>query len=300
MRSLAVLSRRKEQIAGYLFILPNLLGVLLFIFLPIAFSFALIFTDWDYLKGLQGLKWNGLGNFAALADDPAFLHSLRNTIYFTVVTVPVSIGIGLVLAVILERFVYYKNLIRTLFFLPYVSSVVAVGIIWSILYNSGSGPINEALRAIGISNPPGWLASPHWALPAIMIMTIWTYVGYAMVIYMAGVQGIPRDLYEAGDMDGASKLRQFFRITIPMLKPTSFLIGVTLVIASFQVFGAVAVMSKGGPLNSTMVLSYQIYQLAFQYGRMSYAATVSWVLFAIIFAVTLYQWRAQKKWQQYF
>ncbi|QGQ95597.1 sugar ABC transporter permease [Paenibacillus psychroresistens] len=290
----------RENLAGYLFILPNLSGYVLFILLPILFSLYLVFNDWEYLKGFSGIHWIGLDNFKALGDDPKFLKALKNNILFTVVSVPASLIFGLLLAVILNKYVFFKNMLRTFIFLPYVSSLVAVSVVWSIMYNARTGPINQFLHAIGISHPPGWLSSPQSALYAIIIMSVWVTIGYAMVIYLAGIQGIPKDLYEASDIDGATKLRQFFQITVPMLTPTTFLVIVTLMIWSFQVFGPVAVMTQGGPIDSTMVLSYHIYKLAFSFYRMGYAATVSWVLFALIFIVTLIQWQFQKRWQQYF
>lgn len=292
--------RAREQLAGYLFVLPNFLGVLFFVLLPLLFSFALIFMDWDYLRGFEGLSFAGLSNIKAMVRDDYLLAALRNNIVFTVATVPSAMAIGLVVAVILNKMVYGKTILRTMFFLPYVSSMATISVVWSVLYNSKDGPINSMLRSLGAEKVPGWLASPSWALPAIIIMVIWIYIGYTMVLYMAGLQGIPRDLYEASDMDGASRLRQFFAITVPMLKPTTFLIAVTLIISSFQVFAAVAVMTQGGPLQSTMVLSYHIYLQAFQNYRMGYAAALSWFLFLLIFMVTMLQWRSQKKWQQHF
>ena len=293
-------NRYSDNLAGYLFILPNFLGVLVFILVPLLISLVMVFMDWDYLQGTAGIQWVGFDNFAKLIHDELFWKSLTNNVIFTGVTVPALMLLGLIIAVILNQFVYLKNVLRVLFFLPYVSSIVAISVVWSVLYNSTQGPINEFLKSLGIEHLPGWLASQHWALPAIMIMVIWTYTGYTMVLYMAGIQGISKDLYEAADIDGSTKFRQFFSITIPMLKPTSFLIAVTLVISTFQVFAAVSVMTKGGPLNSTMVLSYYIYVQAFQYYKVGYAATVSWVLFIIIFIITLIQWKGQKKWQDQF
>ncbi|MDF2648953.1 MAG: sugar transporter permease [Paenibacillus sp.] len=291
---------RKEEIAGYLFILPNLLGFSAFVLLPVLFSLILVFTDWDYLKGISGIKWVGFDNFAKLPQDDWFIQSLTNTFVFTLISVPLSMMIGLLVAVVLNKYIYLKTLLRTLFFLPYVSSVAAVSVVWSILYNPSNGPINHFLNSIGIVNPPGWLASPEWALVGIIIMTVWTYIGYAMIIFLAGLQGIPKDMYEAANIDGATALKRFLYITVPMLNPTSFLIAITLMIASFQVFAAVAVMTQGGPLNSTMVLSFHIYLLAFQYNKMGYASTISWILFIIIFFITLVQWYKQRKWQQQF
>ncbi|WP_157279896.1 carbohydrate ABC transporter permease [Paenibacillus swuensis] len=292
--------RLREHIAGYLFILPNLLGVLFFIIVPLVFSFILIFMDWDYLKGLDGLSFTGFDNIILMFKDDYLLTSLKNNVIFTAVTVPASMALGLVVAVILNKHVYWRNVWRTLFFLPYVSSLVAISIVWSVIYNSSSGPLNSFLRSMGIQNPPGWLADPKWALFSIIIMVVWTYIGYTMVLYMAGLQGISKDLYEASEIDGAGAIHQFIKVTIPMLKPTSFLIAITLIISTFQVFAVVNVMTKGGPLNSTMVLSYHIYLQAFQHYKMGYAAAMSWFLFLIIFAVTLVQWRSQKKWQQHF
>jgi multiple sugar transport system permease protein len=291
---------RKEQLAGYLFILPNFLGVFFFVLLPLLFSFMLIFADWDYLKGFSGLSFAGFGNIRRLLNDDYLRHALINNFIFALVTVPSAMVIGLVVAVVLNRHVYAKGLLRTLFFLPYVSSLVAISVVWSVLYNAQNGPINALLRSWGIDNPPGWLGSTSWALPAIIIMVVWTYIGYTMVLYMAGLQGVPKDLYEASSIDGAAGIRQFFSITVPMLKPTSFLIAVTLIISTFQVFAVVNVMTQGGPVNSTMVIAYHVYLTAFQNYKMGYAAAMSWVLFIIIFAVTLIQWRSQKKWQQHF
>ncbi|RXZ81664.1 sugar ABC transporter permease [Paenibacillaceae bacterium] len=290
----------KENIAGYLFILPNLLGVFFFIVLPLLFSLILVFMDWDYLKGFEGLTFTGFANIVRMTKDEYLWRALINNVLFTAVTVPLAMAVGLVLAVIINRYVFLKSFLRTIFFLPYVSSLVAVSIVWSVLYNSQNGPINGFLRSIGIDNPPGWLASPQWALIAIMILVAWTYIGYTVVLYMAGLQGVSKDLYEAASIDGASKGIQFFKITVPMLKPTSFLIAITLMISTFQVFAVVNIMTKGGPLNSTMVMAYHIYLQAFQYYRMGYAAALSWLLFIMIFIVTLIQWRSQKKWQQHF
>jgi len=290
----------KEQLAGYLFILPNFLGVLFFVIVPLLFSLILVFADWDYLKGLDGLSFAGFDNFEKMGHDSYLRGALRNNVIFTVVTVPCSMAIGLVVAVLLNKHVYAKGALRTLFFLPYVSSLVAVSVVWSVLYNAQDGPINAFLKSLGVGNPPGWLGSTTWALPAIIIMVVWTYIGYTMVLYMAGLQGIPKDLYEAAAIDGATGVKQFFKITVPMLKPTSFLLSVTLIISTFQVFAVVSVMTQGGPLNSTMVIAFHIYITAFQNFKMGYAAAMSWVLFIILFGITLLQWRGQKKWSQHF
>ncbi|MBB6730933.1 carbohydrate ABC transporter permease [Cohnella zeiphila] len=293
-------ARMREQAAGYLFILPNFAGYLVFVLAPILFSLYLVFVDWEYLKGFDGIRWVGLDNFRALGSDPKFVESLQNNLVFTVISVPGSMIVGLLLAVALNKYVYMRNALRTMIFLPYMSSLAAVSVIWSVMYNSGSGPINAFLRSVGIDHPPGWLSSPHSALYAIIIMSVWMTIGYTMIIYLAGLQGISKDLYEAADIDGASKPRQLLQVTVPMLTPTTFLILVTQLIWSFQVFAPVAIMTQGGPIDSTMVLSYHIYLEAFRFYKMGYAAAMSWVLFAIIFVVTIVQWQGQKRWQNHF
>ncbi|OAS23570.1 carbohydrate ABC transporter permease [Paenibacillus oryzisoli] len=292
--------KTKENVAGYLFILPNLLGFCAFILLPLVFSLILIFTDWNYLKGLQGLTYIGLDNVIKLFHDVMVFKALAHNVIFSAVTVPAAMLGGLLLATILNKHVFLKETLRTLVFLPYMSSLIAIAVVWRVMYNSSEGPINNVLKSLGVSNPPGWLASPDWSLIAIIIMTVWIYVGYAMVLYMAGLQGISKDYYEASEIDGANALKRFWHITLPLLKPTSFMIAITLVIASFQVFASVQVMSNGGPLNSTLVLALYIYRQAFELKQMSYASTVSWLLFIVIFIVTIVQWKGQKKWQDYY
>jgi len=289
--------KSKENLAGYLFILPNLLGFAFFILLPLVFSLILVFTEWDYLKGFEGLSFTGLANIKRALHDEMIYKALKHNLIFSVASVPSAMVIGLLFASVLNKFVYMKSLIRTLIFLPYMSSLVAIAVVWRVMYHSSEGPINAFLKSIGIAHPPGWLASPDWALSAIIIMTVWTYIGYAMVLYLAGLQGVPKELYEAADIDGASGTKRFLSITVPLLKPTSFLIMVTLVIMSFQAFAQVQIMTNGGPMNVTNVLALYIYTQAFEFRDMSYGATVSWVLFVVIFAVTMIQWRTQKKWQ---
>ncbi|MEC0226420.1 carbohydrate ABC transporter permease [Paenibacillus alba] len=289
--------KTKESLAGYLFILPNLLGFMMFILFPMVFSFILVFTEWDYMKGLKGLDFIGLANITRLFGDHYVWKALQHNVVFSLVSVPVAMLIGLLFASMLNQFVYMKTAIRTMVFLPYMSSLVAMAVVWRVMYNPSEGPINGFLHQIGIANPPGWLSSPDWSLFAVIIMTIWTYVGYAMIIYMAGLQGISKDIYEAADIDGAGKGRKFLSMTVPLLRPTTFVIAITLVISSFQVFASVQIMSNGGPLKSSSVLALYIYQQAFELHDMSYAATVSWLLFAFIFLITMIQWRTQKKWQ---
>ncbi|MGP4079185.1 carbohydrate ABC transporter permease [Pseudalkalibacillus sp. R45] len=289
----------KETLAGWLFILPCLVGFGLLTLVPILFSLIISFTDWNFLNGIQGIQFVGFENFIKMWSDKWFTDSLFNNIVFTLITVPCTMILALVTAVLLNDKTFLKSPIRLMIFLPYISSIVAVAVVWAILYSPSQGPINAFLRSIGISDPPGWLSDSSWALPAIIILTVWMNVGYNMIIYLAGLQGIPKELYEAAKIDGAGPIKSFFKITVPMLSPTSFFVLITCIIQSFQVFAAIFIMTEGGPGTSTSVLTYYIYQAGFSFYDMGYASAMAWVLFIIVFAITIIQWRGQKKWVNY-
>ena len=289
----------KKNLTGYLFIAPNLLGFLIFILVPVLFSLVIAFSEWNLFQGLAGMRFVGLKNFAAMFQDISFLDSLRNNLLFTIGTIPAIMIIALLIAVILNDKVYCRVLLRGMFFIPYISSIVAISVVWLLLYNPAYGPINQFLMSLGIANPPKWLASTQWALPAIMIMTVWSSIGYNCVLFMAGLQGIPRELYESAAIDGANALRKMWRITIPMLSPTTFFLLITNIIASFQVFGPINIMTQGGPGRATSVISFYIYMSGMRYFKMGYAAAMAWFLMLGILVVTLIQWRGQKKWVNY-
>jgi multiple sugar transport system permease protein len=289
----------KEAIAGWLFILPCLIGFGLLTLVPILFSLVISFTDWNFLEGLKGIRFIGFENFIKMWSDKWFTDSLINNIVFTLITVPCTMILALLTAVILNDKTFLKSPIRLMIFLPYISSIVAVSVVWAILYSPSQGPINAFLRSVGITDPPGWLSDSTWALPSIIILTVWMNVGYNMIIYLAGLQGIPKALYEAARIDGAGPIKSFFKITVPMLSPTSFFVLITCIIQSFQVFAAIFIMTDGGPGTSTSVLTYYIYQAGFSFYDMGYASAMAWVLFLIVFAITIFQWRGQKKWVNY-
>jgi multiple sugar transport system permease protein len=290
---------RSESFAGWMFIFPCLIGFGLLTLLPILFSLVISFTEWNFLDGLAGIKFIGLKNFVEMWSDRNFTGSLVNNLIFAGIVVPLTMVLSLLTAVALNTKSFLKSPIRLMIFMPYVSSMVAVSVVWSILYQPTDGPINQFLSLLGVSDLPGWLASSDWALPAIIIMTIWMNIGYNMIIYLAGLQGIPKELYEAAKMDGAGPLKTLLSITVPLLSPTTFFVVITSIIQSFQVFVAVFVMTQGGPGGSTSVLTYYIYQAGFTFYKMGYASAMAWVLFIIIFIVTAFQWRAQKKWVNY-
>ncbi len=296
---LAWTKSKRDTVYGYLFLLPSLTGFLLFIAAPVIISLFLSFVNWNFVSGFKGIQFVGLTHFKNMWSDQWFIESLLNNFFYTGVLVPSAVSIALLLAVILNDKVFGKQFLRTIFFMPYISNIVAVSVVWMAMFHPSRGPINSFLRQIGMENPPGWLASPDWALPAITMIGIWINIGFNMVIYLAALQGIPRDLYEAATIDGANGWRKFRSITLPLLSPTTFFLVIIGVINSFQVFGPINVITEGGPGTSTTVLVYYLYLTAFSYNNFGYASALAWVLFVIIFIVTIIQWKWQKRWVNY-
>ncbi|WMC92365.1 carbohydrate ABC transporter permease [Kineothrix sp. MB12-C1] len=298
MKKLELSKTTKENLTGYAFILPNVVGVCAFTLLPMIFSLVTSFTDWDYTRGFG--KWNFIGvkNYLDMWKDGWFTSALTNTIFFAFIVVPATIVISLILSVIIDKYCYGKVALRLAMFMPYISNIVAVSIVWVMMY-SPWGPFTQLMETLGIENPPQWLGNERWALPAIMIMTVWGGVGYAIMIYTSSIQGLPADVYEAADIDGANEVQKFFKLTIHFLSPTTFFLVITTFITCFQVFAQVQIMTKGGPGSSSNVLVYYIYTSAFSFYKMGYASAMSWILFIILFIITIIQWRGQKKWVNY-
>lgn len=286
---------RKDFLTGMGFILPSLLGFLIFTFIPVVISLCLSFTSWNFMEGIEGIKFNGLANYIRLFSDEWFLNSYKNNIIFTAVTVPVLIALGLVMATIINKYIYGGGVVRTMIFIPYIASVVAVCTVWMVLLQPSYGPVNEFLRSIGIANPPGWLADFKWSLPSIMIIYVWQQVGYYSIVFLAGLKGLPEDVYEAAKVDGASSIRQFFSLTVPLISPTTFFLTIMGIIGSFKVFDQISVLTQGGPGSSSSVMAYYVYRTAFDYFEMGYANTLAWALFVLVFLVTLVQWKMQAK-----
>ncbi|MBD9077370.1 MAG: sugar ABC transporter permease [Clostridium sp.] len=277
------------------FILPSLLGFLIFTFIPVVISLCLSFTSWNFMEGIEGIKFNGLANYIRLFSDEWFLNSYKNNIIFTAVTVPVLIALGLVMATIINKYIYGGGVVRTMIFIPYIASVVAVCTVWMVLLQPSYGPVNEFFRSIGIANPPGWLADFKWSLPSIMVIYVWQQVGYYSIVFLAGLKGLPEDVYEAAKVDGASSIRQFFSLTVPLISPTTFFLTIMGIIGSFKVFDQISVLTQGGPGSSSSVMAYYVYRTAFDYFEMGYANTLAWALFVLVFIVTLVQWKMQAK-----
>ncbi|MGB8452905.1 MAG: sugar ABC transporter permease [Anaerocolumna sp.] len=275
--------QKRENIAGYAFISLNFLGYIAFKLIPLLFALGLSFADWNFVSGLQNIKFAGLANYSKLFSDEVFITSLINTVIYGIVMVPIAIALSLLFAVILNEHVFGKGLLRLAFYLPNVSSMVAVSVVWMILFLPSYGPINQILNSIGIENPPKWLNASSTSLASIVIIGVWQRIGYNIIIFLAGLQGISKSLYESAEIDGANGVQRFFYITIPSLSNTMFLITMLSFISSFQVFTPVQVMTQGGPGNSSSVLVYYIYKTAFQYSDIGYASAMSWVLFFLVF-----------------
>ncbi|WP_113672817.1 carbohydrate ABC transporter permease [Vallitalea guaymasensis] len=286
----------KNTLVGLSFILPNFIGFCIFIMIPVIFSFGLSFMEWD---GFSPMKFVGLKNFIDLTKDSTFKISFVNTIYFALLTVPTTAVISLGLAILLNKKIKGLNFFRSSIFFPYVASIVAVAVVWNMLFQKDFGPINEFLRFIGIVNPPGWTASLDWAMPAVIIVSIWKGMGYYMIIYLAALQGIPNSLYEAAKIDGASSWQRFRYITLPMLTPATFFVIMMLTINCFKVFDLVYIMTEGGPGRSTTLLVNYIYDKAFLAWDYGSASAISIVLFIMVATITIVQFRAEKKWVSY-
>lgn len=264
--------------------------------IPIIMGLIISFTDYN---GFSQFNFIGLKNYIDMFRDEYFLVSLGNNLLYTAVTVPGIVVFALLLAVAVNTGIRCSGLFKTMFFLPNISSMVAVGIVWAMLFNPTMGPINNFLRSLGIENPPQWISASDSALWSIMLVDIWKKAGYYMVILLAGLQSIPKQLYEAASIDGAGAVKKFFKITLPMLSPTMFMVMVLCIIQSFQVFDLVNIMTQGGPGRSTNVLVFRIYQEGFQKLQFGYASAMAYFLFLIVLIVTLIQFREQKKWVNY-
>ena len=295
--SITMTKRKVKNMAmAYLFLLPNLVGFLIFTLIPIVCSMGLSFMEWD---SANPMVFVGFENFKRLWTDDTFKISLWNTVYYSAFTVPLTMGAALGLAIILNQKMKGINIFRTIFFFPHVASLVAIAVVWNLLFHPTLGPVNNILRFLGIANPPGWTSSVDWAMPVIIIVSIWKSMGYYMILYLSGLQAIPRELYEAAKVDGANSFQRFKSITLPMLTPTTFFVSIMLTIACFKVFDLVSVMTNGGPGRATNVLVFNIYNTAFINYEFGYASAISMILFIIVLAITIVQFRAEKKWVSY-
>ncbi|ASZ07369.1 MULTISPECIES: carbohydrate ABC transporter permease [Enterococcus] len=282
--------KRKNTLIAWSFIAPNFIGFLLFTLIPVVFSLILAFMKWDSFSTPEFI---GLKNFSKMMTDETFWISLKNTFLYTIGVVPLTLVCSLGLAILLNQKIRGVKFFRTAFFFPYVTSLVAIAVVWNMLFHPTMGPINQFLKLF-IANPPGWVSSSQWALTAIIIVSVWRGMGYYMILYLAGLQSISKELYEAAAMDGANKWKQFVNITVPALRPTTFFVTIMLVINCFKIFDLVQVMTDGGPGRATNVLVYHVYNEAFVKFNFGYASAIAMILFVIVLAITVIQF----KWNQ--
>jgi multiple sugar transport system permease protein len=279
----------KVERAAWAFVAPALIVIGVFFALPVIAALALSLTDFDLyaLADLRNLRFVGLHNYVQLLQMPQFWQAFGNTMVFVVIGVPLSIAVSLGTALLLHsKLARCKPLFRTALFAPVVTTVVAVAVIWRYLFHTRYGLVNYALGMLGI-HPIDWLGDPHWAMPTIILFAVWKNFGYNMIIFLAGLQTIPEDLYEAARIDGASILQQFRHITIPMLAPTLLLVGILTLAGYFQLFAEPYVMTQGGPLQSTVSVLYFMYEQGFKWWNLGSASAVAFILFLLMAGVTL-------------
>ena len=286
--------RNQRRLIPYIFIAPNMIVFTVFLFVPMLLAIYMSFNEWSLIESPTFI---GLGNYVQMVQDPQFWQALGNTLLYTVGTVPVNIALGLLVAIGLNRRLPGRALLRSIFFVPVVISGVAVALVGAWIFNDSYGVINNALTALGFDAVP-WLTSERWAMLSIIAMGLWLGIGFNMVIYLAALQGISPEYYEAAQLDGASGWARFRNITWPLLGPTTFLLVILGVISSLHVFDLIFVMTGGGPGFATTVLVMYLYQTAFQNLQMGYASAMGVVLFLLLLSFTAFQWRITRQGEQ--
>lgn len=288
---------RSESRAGWAFVTPALLLIGVFFVIPVIAAFLLSFTDFDIysIGNPADTRFIGLANYGTLFSSPLFWKALRNTAYYVIVGGPLSVVASLAAAVLINsRLTRWKPFFRSAFFAPWVTTLVAVALVWRYIYHPQYGPLNALLGVFGIG-PIDWLGNSHWAMPAIILVSIWKNFGYNMLIFLAGLQAIPEELYEAAELDGAGAWHRFRHVTVPMLGPTFLFVGIVTMISAFQIFSEPYVMTQGGPLNSTLTLVLYMYEQGFRWWRLGFAAAVAVVLFLLTLVGTLIQWGLRRE-----
>jgi multiple sugar transport system permease protein len=288
------LFRMRREWSAYLFLTPGLIIFSVFTVAALIFAFYLTFHEWDAISPYK--PYVGLDNYKQMIHDPDYRQSIINTVYYTGGSVPLGMLVGLGIALLLNQPIRGRGLFRTLYYLPVVTPLVAASILWKWLYNGDYGLFNYyLLKTHLIDQPLLWLSSENLAMPSVILMTVWMSAGFSMVVYLAGLQAIPEELYEAAKIDGAGPFQRLRHITIPMLRPTTLFLLVMGIIGSFQVFTQIFIMTNGGPVNKTTTMVFFIYQAAFQFYQFGYASTLAFGLFALLFVVTLIQLRLYRR-----
>lgn len=288
--------RKREERTAWLFITPIALGILIFQFYPTLFSFYISFTQWNLLTPP---KWIGFSNFVELfTTDRFFYNTMSNTATYAFWTMLAGLSLGLIFAVLLNQEIRGKYIYRAIYFVPVVAPTVAVALLWQWLYEPNFGVLNGLLRMIGIHGP-NWLGNTTWAMRSVIFEAIWAGLGFNILIFLAGLQGIPQEYYEAAEIDGANAIQKFFSITMPLLSPTTFFLLVTGVIGGFQVFDIPYIMTGGGPANATQMVIMYLYNNAFTIQKMGLAAAISFIVFLLIISLTIINFRISRNWVFY-
>jgi multiple sugar transport system permease protein len=290
--------RTREAVIAYTFIAPNFIGFAVFTLVPLVFALFLSFLAWD---GANPMEIAGLGNFTRLFTDPVFWRAMWNTLLYTAGVVPLTLACALFLAILLNQKLKGRNFFRTVSFFPYVASLVAVAAVWNFIFSPTLGPVNNLLSAlfkIPVEELPRWAADRFWAIPTVIFFSVWKNMGYYMVIYLAGLQGVNPELYEAASLDGANGRQRFWHVTIPQLAPTTFFILMMLIISSFKVYDIFINIFAGADnqlTNTTRVLVYQIYNTAFRSLEFGYASAMAMILFVMVAGITMIQFKLEKR-----
>ncbi len=278
--------RPKYQYFAFWYLVPTLIVITAFHVIPIFFSLGLSFFSWDLISTA---KFEGLRNFRILWNDPLYWLSIRNTIYYTIVAVPLNIILALTIAILLNQKIRGMDAYRLIYFIPVITSINAVSIVWKLIYHPNIGLLNAFIGLFGIP-PQRWLLDPKWAMLSIIVMSVWKGLGYNVIIFLTGLKNIPPHLYEAATVDGANRMHQFRHITLPLLSPVTFFVSVMSIIGSFQVFAQIYMMTPGGgPMNSTLTIVYYLYKVGFGDFHFGYASAIAFELFIMIFLLTLFQ-----------
>ena len=288
---------RRERRIGLLFALPTVIGFLVFILLPIVAVFLLSISKLDLMS--NEFSWQGFKYYSKMIQDSDFWSATRNTALYLVIYVPLTLALGLSMATVLNKKLYMRGVTRTFFIIPYITTYVATLVVWNVFLHPTDGPLNSLLMSLGIAHPPQYMVDRDWALPILAIIGSWKDVGYHCILFLAALQGVSNDYYEASSIDGAGRWQRFRSITLPLISPTTFMLLLITIIGGLQAFNQMALLTKGGPAFSTTTLTYHIYRSAFEFYDFSYASAVGMFLFLLTLVIIVINWQMQKKWVFY-
>lgn len=293
--------KKKDNLTAFIFLSPSLLGFVVFMVYPFVYSIFISFRDWNMFKGMKdgASPFVGLSNYIETIQNEYFRTGLIHNFSIFIIAVPLLLILSLVVAVVLNSSIFARGAFRTVYFLPYVTTVTASAMVFAAIFHPEFGPINSLLRGFGVRDLPGWLGSSKWALPTIGIYWIWKNLGYCVLIYLSGLQGVDKTYYEAASIDGASAFQKFKTITFPLVSPTTFFLLITMGVFSLSIMAEVQVMTNGGPGKSTYTMALAIYKQAFVDFDMGTASSMAVIFFIIILGITIVQWSGQKKWVNY-